>query len=164
MIPDGYVGLLTSKSGLMRDKSITSTGTIDAGYTGSIQAVLFNHSQRVIEIQAGQKITQLVILPIETPALRVVDELPDTDRADNGFGSSGMYARQHRTYFDLCYDRDGDDNDSDDHNGDRDRIAASNDAPVQHGCTDTCPIDYDAILSDLGIDDADAFDGEEPTC
>ena len=87
-IPVGYVGLLTSKSGLMA-KGITSRGTIDSGYTGSIKAVLYNHSHKCVEIEAGQKITQLVILPIITPELEVVESLEETDRADGGFGSSG---------------------------------------------------------------------------
>lgn len=87
-IPRNHVGLLTSKSGLM-SKGITSRGTIDCGYTGSIKAVLFNHSHKCVEIEAGQKITQLVILPIITPELEVVDSLEETDRADGGFGSSG---------------------------------------------------------------------------
>ena len=87
-IPVGYVGLLTSKSGLM-SKGITSRGTIDSGYTGSIKAVLYNHSHKCVDIEAGQKITQMVILPIITPDLEVVDSLEETDRADGGFGSSG---------------------------------------------------------------------------
>lgn len=87
-IPVGMVGLLTSKSGLM-SKGITSRGTIDSGYTGSIKAVLYNHSHKCVDIEAGQKITQMVILPIITPELEVVDSLEETDRADGGFGSSG---------------------------------------------------------------------------
>lgn len=87
-IPRGYVGLLTSKSGLM-SKGITSRGTIDCGYTGSIKAVLYNHSHKCIEIEAGQKITQMVIVPIITPELEVVDSLEETERSDGGFGSSG---------------------------------------------------------------------------
>lgn len=90
-IPAGYVGLLTSKSGLMAKQGITSRGTIDSGYSGSIQAVLFNHSHQYIQIEKGQKITQLVILPIITPDLELVDSLEDTDRGNGGFGSTGAY-------------------------------------------------------------------------
>lgn len=90
-IPKGCVGLLTSKSGLMRDMGITSSGTIDEGYTGSIGAVLFNHGNRVVKIRRGQKITQLVILPCVTPELEVVDKLDETDRGGNGFGSTGAF-------------------------------------------------------------------------
>lgn len=87
-IPAGYVGLLTSKSGLM-SKGITSRGTIDSGYTGSIKAVLFNHGPEGYLIRTGDKITQLVLLPIITPELEIVEELEATDRAANGFGSTG---------------------------------------------------------------------------
>jgi dUTP pyrophosphatase len=87
-IPSGWVGMLTSKSGLMA-KGITSRGTIDCGYTGEIKAVLFNHSWKFIKIHKGQKITQLVLMPIATPSLEYADTLEDTERAGNGFGSTG---------------------------------------------------------------------------
>lgn len=89
-IPAGYVGLLTSKSGLMVE-GITSRGTIDSGYNGEIRAVLFNHSWKFIRISKHQKITQLVILPIITPELEVVDDLEATERGCAGFGSSGKF-------------------------------------------------------------------------
>lgn len=88
-IPDGYVGLCTSKSGLM-SRGVTCRGTIDAGYRGSIQAVLYNHTNEPIHFLEGQKITQVVILPCLTPKLEVVEELDETERGDGGFGSSGL--------------------------------------------------------------------------
>ena len=88
-IPQGYVGMITSKSGLMAKEGITSRGTIDCGYTGSIQAVLFNHSRKDYIVEKGQKITQLVIMPIITPTLELVDSLDDTERGAGGFGSTG---------------------------------------------------------------------------
>lgn len=88
-IPSGWVGMLTSKSGLMV-KGITSRGTIDCGYTGEIRAVLFNHSWKPVRIKKGQKITQLVLMPIVTPYLNYVSSLEDTERADGGFGSTGL--------------------------------------------------------------------------
>ena len=87
-IPHGFVGMLTSKSGLM-SKGITSRGTIDADYTGSIKAILFNHSWWFKHIKKGQKITQLVLMPIITPGLEVVEDLEQTERGDGGFGSTG---------------------------------------------------------------------------
>ena len=87
-IPKNCVGLLTSKSGLM-GKGITSRGTIDCGYTGSIKAVLFNDSWRFRKIKQGQKITQLLVMPIVIPSLELVDKLEETERADGGFGSTG---------------------------------------------------------------------------
>ena len=88
-IPEGHVGLLTSKSGLMRNRGLTCRGTIDSGYTGTVQAVIFNHSIIPRRFRAGDKVTQLVILPILTPTLELVDELEDTDRSTGGFGSTG---------------------------------------------------------------------------
>lgn len=91
MIPAGYVGLLTSKSGLMSKNEVTSRGTIDSGYVGSIRAILFNHSHQYVHIEKGQKITQLVILPIITPEVEVVESLEDTERGSGGFGSTGKF-------------------------------------------------------------------------
>ena len=87
-IPRGFVGLLTSKSGLM-GKGITCRGTIDSGYTGSIKAVMFNHSDKAYKVEQGSKCTQLVILPIITPEVEVVDFLEETERGNGGFGSTG---------------------------------------------------------------------------
>lgn len=87
-IPVGYVGLITSKSGLMA-KGITCRGTIDSGYTGSIRAVLYNHGKEGYRIEKGNKICQLVLLPIITPELELVDHLEETERNTGGFGSTG---------------------------------------------------------------------------
>ena len=89
-IPTGFVGMLTSKSGLML-KGITSRGTIDQGHTGEIKAVLFNHSWVPVRIKKGQKITQLVLMRIAIPELDFVEKLGETERADGGFGSTGKF-------------------------------------------------------------------------
>ena len=86
-IPKGYVGLITSKSGLMAE-GITCRGTIDSGYTGSIKAILHNSGEGRC-FRRGNKITQLVIVPCITPDIEVVKELEETERGDKGFGSSG---------------------------------------------------------------------------
>lgn len=88
-IPEGYVGMLKSKSGLNVWDDITSEGVIDSGYTGSIVIKLYNHGGTNKYIREGDKISQLVILPIITPTLELVDELEPTERGDNGFGSTG---------------------------------------------------------------------------
>ena len=88
-LPEGTVGMLKSKSGLNVKHNITSEGVIDVGYTGSIVAKLYNHGYESYEVKAGDKITQLVIMPYLAPDLEIVDELDATDRGDNGFGSSG---------------------------------------------------------------------------
>lgn len=87
-IPEGYVGLLTSKSGLMK-KGLTTRGTIDSSFRGSIGVVVYNHGSDGIKIEAGQKITQMVLIPIITPIVEIVDELSETERGDGGFGSTG---------------------------------------------------------------------------
>lgn len=88
-IPKGWAGLLTSKSGMMRDLEVTSAGLIDSDYRGSVRAVLFNHSKYPVYIKKGQKITQIVFLPISTPELILADSLDETERGDKGFGSTG---------------------------------------------------------------------------
>jgi dUTP pyrophosphatase len=90
-IPEGYVGFLKSKSGLNVKHSIQSEGVIDSGYTGSIHVKLFNHGSKAVTIQKGQKISQLVLLPIITPELEVVDSLEETERGSGGFGSTGKF-------------------------------------------------------------------------
>ena len=88
-IPAGYVGFLKAKSGLNVKYGITSTGVIDAGYTGSIVVKLYNNGSDDVLFERGDKITQLVILPIVCPDLVQVDSLEDTERGDAGFGSTG---------------------------------------------------------------------------
>lgn len=90
-IPEGYVGFIKSKSGLNARNGIQAEGVIDAGYTGSINVLLRNHGPRAVEIKKGQKIAQLVILPIITPELEVVDRLEETERGEGGFGSTGLF-------------------------------------------------------------------------
>ena len=90
-IPKGYVGDVKSKSGMMMRYSIITDGTVDAGYTGSIRVKLFNLSGCAVSIVSGQKIAQIVIKKIMTPALEVVDSLEETERGDNGFGSTGAF-------------------------------------------------------------------------
>lgn len=87
-IPDGYFGAITSKSGLMA-KGITSQGTIDSPYRGTIKAVLYNHGSDGYLIHRGDKITQLVIIPVFIPEIEVVKELSKTERGEEGFGSTG---------------------------------------------------------------------------
>ena len=88
-IPEGYVGMLKSKSGLNVNRGVITEGVIDAGYTGSIKVKLYNLGEDIQYFQRGDKIAQLVILPIVTPALKLVDKFAETERGDNGFGSTG---------------------------------------------------------------------------
>lgn len=88
-LPPNTVGMLKSKSGLNVKHGITSEGVIDVGYTGSIRVKLYNHSNKPCELKAGDKVSQLVVMPILIPTFELVDELEETERGDNGFGSSG---------------------------------------------------------------------------
>lgn len=88
-IPKGCVGILKSKSGLNVRHNITSDGVIDAGYTGSIRVKLYNLGGNHYFFKAGDKITQIVILPINTEEMMQVETLEETERGDAGFGSSG---------------------------------------------------------------------------
>jgi dUTP pyrophosphatase len=88
-LPPNTVGMIKSKSGLNIHHGLASEGVIDEGYTGSVKVKLFNHGGYDYKIHAGDKISQLVILPVIIPELELVDELAPTERGDNGFGSSG---------------------------------------------------------------------------
>lgn len=90
-IPEGYVGDIKSKSGMMVNYSIITDGTVDAGYTGSIRVKLFNLGSSLYHIEKGQKIAQLVLKKIITPELVQVDKLEDTERGSGGFGSTGKF-------------------------------------------------------------------------
>lgn len=88
-LPPDTVGMVKSKSGLNVNFGLTSEGVIDEGYTGSIKVKLYNHSGHDYHVKAGDKISQLVIMPIVKPYLALVEVLEDTERGDGGFGSTG---------------------------------------------------------------------------
>ena len=89
-IPRGYVGMIKSKSGLNVKYGLTSEGVLDCGYTGSIRVKLYNHSSEAYTVAAGDKISQLVIMPIIAPELELVKDFgTETERGENGFGSTG---------------------------------------------------------------------------
>lgn len=88
-LPAGTAGLLVSKSGLYIRHGLSSTGLIDAGYTGSIVVKLYNHSGVDYYVSRGDKVSQLVIVPVLLPELREVPELSSTPRGNGGFGSTG---------------------------------------------------------------------------
>ena len=98
-IPEGYVGFLKSKSGLNVKHNLTGEGVIDSGYTGSIVVKLYNNTPKkelagfdygkCVKFKRGDKIIQLVLLPIIKPDIEIVDSLEETERGENGFGSSG---------------------------------------------------------------------------
>lgn len=89
IVPAGTAGLLVSKSGLYIRHGLSSTGLIDVGYTGSIVVKLYNHSGVDYYVSRGDKVSQLVIIPVLLPELCEVPELLPTPRGNGGFGSTG---------------------------------------------------------------------------
>jgi dUTP pyrophosphatase len=91
-LPEGYVGLVHPRSGLAAKHGITvlnTPGTIDAGYRGEILVILFNSSETDFEVAVGDRIAQLLIQTVERARFVPVEKLPETERGETGFGSSG---------------------------------------------------------------------------
>ena len=89
-LPKGTAGVLMSKSGLNVKHDITSTGLIDEGYNGEILVKLYNHGEYDYKVKAGDKISQLVVVPVLYESVEIVDDLEqESVRGNNGFGSSG---------------------------------------------------------------------------
>lgn len=88
-LPCGCAGLLVSKSGLNVNHDVTSTGLIDEGYTGSIVVKLYNNGPDDYWIAAGDRVTQLVVIPVVRESLEQVSAFRPSERGDAGFGSTG---------------------------------------------------------------------------
>lgn len=84
------VGILAGKSGLATKHGITAfIGIIDFGYSGTITVMLTNTSDKPYQVSRGDKIAQLLVVPVITPRLNQIDTLWESERGDNGFGSTG---------------------------------------------------------------------------
>ena len=96
-LPDGYVCFVVPRSGLAFKHGITivnAPGTVDAGYRGEIKVSLLNTDRdHAFEIHAGDRIAQMVIMPVSRARFVPVDTLPGSDRGDGGFGSTGMTSK-----------------------------------------------------------------------
>lgn len=90
-IDEGSCGFIKSKSGLNVKHGLTAEGVIDAHYTGSIAVKLYNHTSKPYTFEAGAKVAQLVILKCDLPVPEQVYSLEETDRGNNGFGSTGLF-------------------------------------------------------------------------
>jgi len=94
-IPAGYAGYVQPRSGLAEKHGITivnTPGLVDSGYRGELRIILLNTDRaRAFEIEPGMRIAQLVLLPVPPVELRVVDELPASERGERGFGSSAVH-------------------------------------------------------------------------
>ena len=92
-LPDGYVAFVVPRSGLAARHGITivnSPGTVDAGYRGEIKVSLLNtDASQAYDVAVGDRIAQLIIMPVPRVRFVAVDELPDSARGEGGFGSTG---------------------------------------------------------------------------
>lgn len=92
-LPDGYVGFVTPRSGLANKRGVSilnSPGTVDSGYRGEVKVNLINTDrEQTVILQRGDRIAQLVIVPVARASFRVVDELAPSQRGESGHGSTG---------------------------------------------------------------------------
>jgi dUTP pyrophosphatase len=90
-IPKGYEGHIRPRSGMALKLGVMAAfGTIDADYRGTVGATLFNHTEWAVNVEAGDRICQLVISPVVRAYLVEVEELNDSERGTAGFGSTGV--------------------------------------------------------------------------
>ncbi|MFW9770523.1 MAG: dUTP diphosphatase [Candidatus Thorarchaeota archaeon] len=91
-IPPGYEGQVRPRSGLALKEGITvlnTPGTIDSGYRGEVKTIMINHNDEVFKITKGMRISQLAIRPVPDVEFVEVEDLSDTERGEEGFGSTG---------------------------------------------------------------------------
>ncbi|MFT4210582.1 MAG: dUTP diphosphatase [Microbacterium sp.] len=92
-LPDGYVAFVVPRSGLAAKHGITivnAPGTVDAGYRGEIKVALLNTDlAEPYEVAVGDRIAQLIVMPVPRARFVPVDELPESTRGEGGFGSTG---------------------------------------------------------------------------
>jgi dUTP pyrophosphatase len=95
-MPDGYVGFVVPRSGLAAKHGITivnSPGTVDAGYRGELRVTVLNTDAREsYAIAAGDRIAQLIVMPVPRVRFVEVERLPGSERGASGFGSTGYGA------------------------------------------------------------------------
>lgn len=89
-LPHGTAGILLPKSGLMTKRDILTFGVVDESYTGEIMVHVFNLGGEDYNIRAGDKISQMLVVPVLYEDIEVVDELSEGERGDAGFGSTGV--------------------------------------------------------------------------
>ncbi|WP_166983661.1 dUTP diphosphatase [Paramicrobacterium fandaimingii] len=97
-LPEGFAAFIVPRSGLAAKHGITivnSPGTIDSGYRGEIKVILLNTDAReAYSIAQGDRIAQMIVMPVTQARFVPVAELPDSARGASGFGSTGYEARQ----------------------------------------------------------------------
>ncbi len=95
-IPEGYAGLVFARSGLACKKGLApanKVGVIDSDYRGEIKVALHNHngSGEALLVESGERIAQIAIVPYLKAEFEIADELEETNRGENGFGSTGKF-------------------------------------------------------------------------
>ncbi len=91
-VPEGHVALLLPRSGTGAKKGLelnNTCGVIDSDYRGEFIAALRVKNAQPVEWEAGERLLQMLIVPVANVSLKVVDQLSDTERGQGGFGSSG---------------------------------------------------------------------------
>ncbi|WP_084420392.1 dUTP diphosphatase [Henriciella litoralis] len=91
-IPEGYEIQMRPRSGLAAKHGLTclnSPGTIDSDYRGELKVILINHGHETFTISRGERIGQMVLSPVTRLAWETVESLPETQRGEGGFGSTG---------------------------------------------------------------------------
>jgi dUTP pyrophosphatase len=89
-LPKGWVGIVKDRSSRASKRTYTAAGVMDAGYRGEYRVLIRNEDCDPLEIQAGERIAQLVIVPHLSGEVELVEELGDSARSDRGFGSTGV--------------------------------------------------------------------------
>ena len=92
-VPQGYVGLVCPRSGMAVKHGITvvnGPGVVDSGYRGELKVALINQGAEPVSFERGDRIAQLLVVPVAVQELTEVAELPTSDRGDGGFGSTGQ--------------------------------------------------------------------------
>ncbi|MEM9421873.1 MAG: dUTP diphosphatase [Pseudomonadota bacterium] len=92
-IPEGFEVQIRPRSGLAAKFGVTclnTPGTIDWDYRGEIHVILINHGKEPFTVTRGERIAQMIVAPVVQAQFEVVDSLPDTNRGEGGFGSTGV--------------------------------------------------------------------------
>lgn len=91
-IPKGYVGLILARNGLAINSGLAPASkvtVIDSDYRGEVKVALLNHSRNVGKVSVGDRVAQMIVVPIASVVFVETDELPETERGEGGLGSTG---------------------------------------------------------------------------
>ncbi len=91
-IPEGYAGFVFARSGLASKSGLApanKVGVVDSDYRGEYMVALFNHSDKPVTVNPGDRVAQLVVMPVAFTEFAEAEELSETERGAGGFGSTG---------------------------------------------------------------------------